>query len=297
MAKALVRIKGGKIDVLTDPQIKRCPLRKDIYGFEEESRETIRKALEGHVRDLGMYGPGRVLELEEKPVSFGASEILTDAMAEGLVDAAVVVCEGAGTVVVTRPEVLQAVGAHMVGLLRTEPIPEVQAGLEARGCLLLGEGDGRGGTDERKERDGKDKECLIDQIAGYQKAVLSGFRKIAVTVAGVRDFEAKKLRELGKASGVRPFILAVHTTGVTSEQAGVLADCCDLVWSCASRAVREVVGKRSRMQIGIAIPVFALTLEGKRLILNRALHFQDQLVLHRGHLPLAPEGKQPEPLI
>ena len=69
-----------------------------------------------------MYGPNRVLELDEKPVSFGASEILMDAMAEGLVDAAVVVCEGAGTVVVARPEVLQAVGAHMTGLIKTEPI-------------------------------------------------------------------------------------------------------------------------------------------------------------------------------
>ncbi len=285
MAKALVGIKDGKIDVLTDPQIKHCPLRKDIYGFEEESRETIRKSLQEHIRDLGMYGPARILEMEEKPVSFGASEILTDAMAEGLVDAAVVVCEGAGSVVVKRPEVLQAVGAHMVGLLRTECVPEVRTGLVERGCLLLDE------SDKLKEQ------CVIDQVAGYQKALQSGFRKIAVTVAGGRDFEIKKLRELGEASGIKPLILAVHTTGITFEQADVLADCCDLVWSCASKAVRDVVGKRSSMQIGIAIPVFALTREGKRLILNRALQFKDQLVIHRGRLTYAPEGKQPEPLI
>lgn len=285
MAKAMVRIKDGKIDVLTDPKVKRCPLRKDIYGFGEESRETIRESLQEHIRDLGMYGPGRVLELEEKPVSFGASEILTDAMTEGLVDAAVVVCEGAGTVVVTRPKVLQAVGAHMVGLIRTECIPKVRMGLAARGCLLL------------DERDKLNEQCAIDQIAGYRKAIQTGFGRIAVTVAGGRDFEAKKLRKLSEASRIKPIILAVHTTGITSRQAEVLADCCDLVWSCASKAVRDVVGKRSRMQIGIAIPVFALTTEGKRLILNRALHFEDQLVLHRNHLPYTPEGKQPEPLI
>jgi hypothetical protein len=51
------------------------------------------------------------------------------------------------------------------------------------------------------------------------------------------------------------------------------------------------------MQIGISIPVFALTQEGKRLILNRALHYSGPLVLHRAGLTLAPEGKQPEPLI
>lgn len=58
-----------------------------------------------------------------------------DAMAEGLVDAAVVVCEGAGTVAVARPEVLQAVGAHMTGLVKTEPIKEIQDGLEDEGML------------------------------------------------------------------------------------------------------------------------------------------------------------------
>jgi putative methanogenesis marker protein 8 len=124
MAKAL-RVRDGKIEVLTDPPVKCCPLRRGLYGLEGESRETVEKVLKGHMDELGMYGPNRVLELDEKPVSFGASEILMDAMAEGLVDAAVVVCEGAGTVVVARPEVLQAVGAHMTGLIKTEPIKEI----------------------------------------------------------------------------------------------------------------------------------------------------------------------------
>ena len=113
MAKARVKVKDGKIEVLTDPVISCCPLRRDLYGIEKESRETVERVLQGHMQELGMYGPQRVLELQEKPVSFGASEILMDAMAEGLVDAAVVVCEGAGTVVAARPDVLQAVGrAH-----------------------------------------------------------------------------------------------------------------------------------------------------------------------------------------
>lgn len=137
MAKAFVRIRDGKIEVLTDPQIRCCPLRRNLYGIENESRETIAGALRQHMSDLGMYGPQRVLEIDQRPVAFGASEILMDAMAEGLVDAAVVVCEGTGTVVVARPEVLQAVGAHMTGLIKTEPIKEIQSGLETRGCLLL----------------------------------------------------------------------------------------------------------------------------------------------------------------
>ena len=279
MAGALIRVKDGKIEVLTEPRVRFCPLRSGLYGIEVESRETIAGTLQLHMQELGMYGPGRVLELQEKPVSFGASEILTDAMSEGLVDAAVLVCEGAGTLVSARPEVLQAVGAHMTGLVKTGPIKEIQDGLEERGCLLL------------------DRQCSIDQVRGFEMAVAAGFKKIAVTVAGARPQDAAALRKLGAELGVRPIILAVHTTGISDRQAETLADSCDLVWSCASRAVREIVGKAAKLQIGISIPVFALTDGGKRLVLNRALHFPESLVMHRAGLPLAPEGKQPEPLI
>ena len=279
MAKARVKVKDGKIEVLTDPGISCCPLRRDLYGIEKESRESVERVLQSHMQELGMYGPQRVLELQEKPVTFGASEILMDAMAEGLVDAAVVVCEGAGTVVAARPDVLQAVGAHMTGLIKTEPITEIQDGLEKRCCLLL------------------DRQATVDQVRGYEIAVAAGFRKIAVTVAGCNADEATVLREMGAKLGVRPFLLAVHTTGISKAQASVLAESCDLVWSCASKAVRDVVGQRARLQMGISIPVFALNDEGKRLLLNRALHFAAPLVMHRAGLPLAPEGKQPEPLV
>lgn len=279
MAKALVRVKDGEIEVLTDPKISRCPLRQDLYGPDIESRKTVEAALKRHMKELGMYGPGRVLELHEKPVSFGASEIVADALSDGLVDAAVVVCEGAGTVIATSPDVLQAIGAHMTGLVKTEPIEEIQEGLEKRGCILL------------------DRRCCIDQVRGFEMAAASGFERIAVTISGTRAFEADVLRETGRILGKRPIILAVHTTGITEAQARALAESCDMVWACASKAVREVVGAQSRLQIGVSIPVFALTDEGKRIMLNRAQHFEGGLAIHRASLPLAPEEKQPTPLI
>lgn len=279
MAKALVKVKDGKIEVLTEPGIRCCPLRQDLYGIQEESRETVQQVLQSHMKELGMYGLDRVLELQEESVSFGASEILADAMREGLVDAAVVVCEGAGTVVATRPEVLQAIGAHMTGLVKTEPIKEIQEGLVEKGCTLL------------------DRQGTMDQVRGFDQAASLGFKKIAITVAGSRTADAEALRKRDSELGTHSIILAVHTTGISESDALALAESCDLVWSCASRAVRVVVGKRAKMQIGISIPVFALTQEGKRLILNRALHYSGPLVLHRAGLPLAPEGKQPEPLI
>lgn len=279
MAMARARIIDGKIEVLTDPQIKCCPLRRDLYGISEESQKTVENILRRHIEDLGMYGPNRVLELNEMPVSFGASEILADAMAEGLIDAAVVVCEGAGTVMATKPEVLQAIGAHMTGLLRTEPIAEIQEGLEDKGCILL------------------DKLCTIDQVRGFERAAEAGFENIAVIIAGKNAFEAKKLRELGGIVGRKPIILAVHTTGISNADAEELADGCDIVWSCASKAVREVAGKKAKLQIGISIPVFAMTRAGKRLVLNRAVNFDDKLVINRASLPVVPTNKQPNPMI
>ena len=279
MAGARVRVRDGKVEVLTEPAIRSCPLRQDLYGIKVESKETVKRVLEEHMAELGMYGPKRVLELEDKPVSFGASEILSDALTEGLIDAAVLVSEGAGTVVATSPAVLQAIGAHMTGLIRTEPIEEIQLGLVERGCILI------------------DRQGTVDQVLGFERAVEAGYRRIAVTVAGDRADDTRALRERERALGAWATILAVHTTGISESEAQVLAECCDLVWSCASRSVREVAGGKALMQIGIAIPVFALTPMGKRLILNRAMHFSGQLVLHRAGLPVTPEGKQPKPLV
>ena len=283
MAGALVRVTDGEIEVLTDPKVKWCPLRSGLYGIGEESKETVEAVLRGHMEELGMYGPDRVLELTERPVSFGASEMIADAMRSGLVDAAVVVCEGAGTVVAARPEVVAASGAHMTGLVKTEPIEEVQSGLLERGCILL---DDRG---------------TIDQVEGYSRALAAGFERVVVTITGRRAFEAEEIRKTAVASacgqaGGGPVIFAVHNLGVSEEGARLLAETCDVVWACASRPVREVVGRRAKLQIGVSIPVYALTERGKRLVLNRALAFDESLVIHRATLPFGPEEKFPVPL-
>ncbi len=277
MAGALVRVRAGEVEVLTDPKVKWCPLRSGLYGHGVESRKTVESVLKRHMEELGMYGPHRVLELSDRPVSFGASEMIADAMRSGLVDAAVVVCEGAGTVVAARPEVVAALGAHMTGLVRTEPIEEIQSGLRERGCILL------------------DDRCTIDQVEGYKWALAAGYEKIVVTITGKRAFDAAEIRKLASASAAEgPVIFAVHNLDVTADQAEVLAETCDVVWSCASREVRDVVGRRAKLQIGISIPVYALTDSGKRLVLNRAQHFDESLVMFRATLPYGPEEKLPE---
>lgn len=280
MAGALVRVRDGEVEVLSDPKVRWCPLRSGLYGHKAESRETVESVLKSHIEELGMYGPGRVLELSERPVSFGASEMISDGMKAGLVDAAVVVCEGAGTVVATSAEVVAALGAHMTGLVRTEPIEEIQSGLRERGCLLL------------------DDRCTIDQVEGFRRALAAGYEKVVVTITGKRAFEAETIRSTSLTSaGGWPVIFAVHNLDVSEDQAEILAENCDVVWACASRPVREIVGRRAKLQIGISIPVYALTDRGKQLVLNRALHFESGLVMHRATLPYGPEEKLPEPFI
>jgi len=281
MAGALVRVRDGEVEVLTDPTVKWCPLRSGLYGHKVESRETVESVLRSHMEELGMYGPHRVLELSERPVSFGASEMIADGMKAALVDAVVVVCEGAGTVIATRPEVVAALGAHMTGLVRTDPMEAVQSGLRERGCILL---DDRG---------------TIDQVAGLRLALEEGFgaERVVVTISGKRAFEAEAIRKMAPpARGEGAIVFAVHNLDVTEEGARILAEGCDVVWGCASRQVREVAGRRARLQMGISIPVFALTDRGKRLVLNRALAFDERLVMFRATLPYGPEEKLPVPL-
>jgi len=44
------------------------------------------------------------------------------AMRKNVIDSAVLVCDGAGTVIVNRPEIVQGIGARMNGLFYTTPI-------------------------------------------------------------------------------------------------------------------------------------------------------------------------------
>lgn len=278
MAKSKVLIEDGQVTVLTPPKVRRCPLRTHLYGCESEDESTVKRVLESHIEELGMYTSKRRLALEDDPVSFGASETINDALHEGLLDAAVVVCEGVGTVVTDRPEVLQAVGAHMTGVLETEEIPATRRRLERKGALTLGT-------------------CAIDQVRGFELAVEHGYERVAVTISGDRSQDAAALRAKGARLGRAPVVLAVHNTGISRARARQLAKGCDIVWGCASKWVREEVGPVALLQIGTGIPVFALTLEGKRLVLNRALHMTDALLIGRSKLPALDPGRQPEPLL
>ena len=91
-------------------------------------------------------------------------------------------------------------------------------------------------------------------------------------------------------------IFGVHVTGLTRAEAEMLASSADLVTSCASGTIREIAGKKALMQAGVAVPIFAMTRNGKNLILEKIRQSDDPVLFKITRLPALGE-QQPEPLI
>ena len=70
-----------------------------------------------------------------------------------------------------------------------------------------------------------------------------------------------------------------------------LLDLVDIVTSCASKHVRDLV--KPLAQVGTAIPLFALTQAGKELIIERAKEIETPVLINTMPLPVLPEQKQP----
>ena len=60
----------------------------------------------------------------------------------------------------------------------------------------------------------------------------------------------------------------------------------DIACASASTILRNEVGNRALLQVGVTIPVYALTEKGKELVLDYLVVFKDKLVVFRtGGLP------------
>jgi putative methanogenesis marker protein 8 len=209
-------------------------------------------------------------------VGFGASEVMMTGLNRGLLDAAVTVCDGAGTVITANPSLVQGMGARISGLVETEPIPEVIRGITERDGVVLDPGT-----------------AAIDPLAGVFRAKEMGFRKIAVTA--VEPATAAKLRALEKTENLELIIIGAHVTGLTRQETAELLQYLDIVTTCASKWVRELVEPLA--QVGTAVPLFALTQPGKELLLERAKEVTAPILVNTMPLPVLPEHKQPRDLV
>ncbi|GFO97108.1 putative methanogenesis marker protein 8 [groundwater metagenome] len=273
--KTRVVVKDGKVVEVGEPIAEWCPVFSKTAGVSRLTAQEAKKNMEYRIRELGMFTPQRRFD-HGVFVNFGASEIMMTALRRGLLDTTVTVCDGAGTVISGNPELVQGMGALMSGLIETEPIPEIIAGIEARGGVVL---------DKEKAR--------IDQVGGLTKACEMGYRNIAVSVVNPGD--AGKLRAIEKERGINLILIGAHMTGLKSRETEELIRALDIVTGCASRTLRDKV--KPVIQMGTSVPMFAMTQKGKELLCERAKEVDSPLLVNTMKLPVLPEHRQPKPLL
>ena len=271
MGKTRVVVENGKVVEVAKPLLKYCPLWAKIRGIKELNEKVIKENVEFRIQDFGMCTVDREVEAEVF-VGFGASETFMTALHRVLLDATVTVCEGAGTVVTSNPALVQGIGARLSGVIETTPVEGIIKKIRDRGGEIL---------DPPR----------IDQAAGLQMALELGYERVGVTVSIVAD--AEKCRAISKHA----VIFGVHLTGISKTEAEGFCEIADLITACASPHIRELAKEKARLQAGTAIPIFALTPQGKELLLERAKEVKDTLLLNTMRLPVLPEEKQPEPLV
>lgn len=239
-----VVIENGKVVEVSEPIVKFCPLFKKYRNIDEITSEVVRSNIEFRIDSFGMCTENREIRMRDF-LSFGISEILSSALKENMIDAAVIAADGCGTVVVSDPEIVQGLGGRISGLCETSPITSVIDGIGRENVL-------------------DPENATMDSIAGVRKAVSMGYKRIAVTVASMND--ASLLR---KEYGDSLIIMAVHTTGMSEDDAVTAFDVCDVITACASRTLRDESKKQDVVVAGNKVPIYGASIKGKELVLMR----------------------------
>jgi len=273
---ARVRISEKGVEVLSEPLIEYCPLHEALYGTRQIDVEAIRKTVEMKIAGFGFCCGNRLFDAEPI-VAYGASEMMQVWLKRGLIDCAVVVCEGAGTILTSNGNLVQAIGVRLTGIIKTSPIPEIITRIKKEGGIILDE-----------------KTALIDQVVGVKKALSLGFKRVAVSVAGFQSKAISEIRSLEASEKADILIFSVCNTCIGEIDVEHIAKA-DIVCASASKILRNQMDRMALLQLGVAIPVFALTNKGKRLILAYLETLKDKLVIFRiGKLPYEVEGKSPK---
>ena len=274
---ARVRIKDGKIEVLTKPRVIYCPLHEALYGTRRIDEEAVKQSIQIKIRNFGFCCENRIFN-DSMLVPYGSSEIIRVCMEKKLLDCAVTVCEGAGTVITANSSLVQAIGARLTGIIKTSPIKGIIEKIKKEKGIIL---------DETTAK--------IDQAEGVLRAASLGYERIAVTIASFLSKSMEKIREIEKERGVKVVIFSVCNTCASEEDVERILSHADIVCASASKIIREKIGPEARIQLGVTIPVFALTELSKKLILAYLEKFKEKLVIFRvSRLPYQVEGKGPK---
>jgi putative methanogenesis marker protein 8 len=253
---SFITVSAGRVVHITEPKLTFCPLACHfIKEFKNARRsngkpikQIIKKAIESQIKEYGFYTGKRLLLMSDITVPYGASEILMCALKKKTIDAAVIVCDGAGTVITDNGDLVQGIGAKMNSLFQTSPIQKTMSRINKLGGHVVSES------------------AAIDQAKGVERAIQMGYKNIAVTVNGYSSLDSLiRVRKHEKKHKVRITILVVCTTGINKKQALQIKKHADMVWACASQEIRSIVGRKAVLQLSKPIPVFVLTGKGLEL--------------------------------
>lgn len=223
---------------------------KDKNGQKEALLELINEV----VIKGGYFDTSRPLNSCEANVLFGASETMASAFSSGLIDASVIVSNNLGTIITTNSSNTQGAVKRMTGLFYTSPSKEIVETAIDAGIIPV-----------------FPYTAEIDQLEGVKKAIELGYKSIAVSVAANDNYLHEQLKQLEEKTGVTIYKFGLCATGISEDVAKTMRDNADIVWSCASRNVREFIEPASIAQVGIKIPVYIMTSRGFQIV-NNHLH-------------------------
>lgn len=248
---SFISVSNGRVVFISEPKIDFCPLAshfyeelRDVQADKEELKKSIQKVIEFKIKEYGFFTPDRSFNTGEIQVPFGASEMLMLALRHKAIEAAVVVCDGAGTLISSSPEIVQGIGARMHNIVMTSPISETIKHLNSLGCLIVSSG------------------AEIDQFQGVRKAAQKGYKTIGVTIDAHSAGRLDVLKDIEKQYGVKVISLVVCTSGIKREAVEEISRYADLVWSCLSADVRKKIGPLSKIQFSELMPVFVISERG-----------------------------------
>ena len=246
LGKVKVVIEDGEITSVGSSEMKYCPMFHAMHGVEELNEEFIRKNINFRIEDFGMCTPNRVIEMDDA-ITVGISEILKTNIEKGNIDCVVGACDGAGTLLMTNPRVVQGVGGRVSGLVSTTPIDKVINNLQEKGCVVL-----------------NPKTAELNQLEGLKLALDMGYKNIAITILPSPMVE--EIRNYPVDDDVNVYIFVAHTTGVEPQEVKMLFDNADIVTACASKAISEYADEYKPYYYGVKVPIFCASEDGRRLL-------------------------------
>jgi putative methanogenesis marker protein 8 len=247
-----------------------------MYGTKNIDTKTVQKSVEKKIARFGFCCRNRSFNADPI-VAYGASEMMSVWLEKGLIDSAVVVCEGAGTVITANSKLVQAIGARLTGIVKTSPIQAVIKRVQADGGVIL-----------------ESSRAHIDQVEGVKRALGLGFKQVAVSIAGFQAKAISELRALTTTTKADVLVFSVCNTCIGEEDVQHIAKA-DIACASASKVLRREVGKKALLQVGVTIPVYALTEKGKRLALAYLTEFREKLVIFRTKkLPYQADNRGPK---